>query len=72
MLFHSENLNEIWLVFITKCELENSDNMVTHSIEWWLVSGVRTHRSVKTCLNHLTPHILCYDSPKTDGIPTIA
>jgi len=72
MLFHFENFYELWLVFITKCEFDNSDIMVTPSIELRLVSDVRTHRSLKTCLNHLTPHILCCDPPNTNGIPTIA
>jgi len=55
MLFQSDFFYGLWLLFITECEFDNSDIIATVSIEWGLVSGVRTHRSVKWCLNPLTP-----------------
>jgi hypothetical protein len=58
LVFHSDNLKELWLVFITECEFDNTRIMVTPSIERRLVEGVCTHRSVKWCLNPLTPPIL--------------
>jgi hypothetical protein len=57
LVFHSDNLKELWLGFITECEFDNTDIMVTPSIEWRIVKGVLTHRSVKWCLNPIIPQI---------------
>jgi hypothetical protein len=46
--FHFDNLYGPWLVFITECEFDNTDIVGTPSIEWRHVSGVGTHRAVKT------------------------
>ena len=38
-------------MFIMECEFDNTDMEGTPYIEWRPVSGVRTQRSVKWCIN---------------------
>jgi hypothetical protein len=45
-------------VFIRECEFDNTEMEGTAYIEWQHVSGVRTDRSVKLCVNPLTIHSL--------------
>jgi len=54
---HSDYLYELWFVFITECEFDNSFMEGTPSVEWWHVWAVRTHRSVKWFPNHLNHHL---------------
>jgi len=48
----------------------NTDMVVT-PIVWRLVSGIRTHRIVTLCLNHLKHQFWGSCSPSTVGITTI-
>jgi hypothetical protein len=41
-----------WFVFIMECAFDNTD-MEGTTTDWYNVSGVHTHRSVKMCLNLL-------------------
>jgi len=54
-----------------KCEFDNTDIEGTPSVECRHVSGVRTHRSVKWCLNRLNYQFWSRSSPNTAGIPVI-
>jgi hypothetical protein len=62
---HSDNLYVPWFVFITECEFDNTDMEGTLYIEWRHVSGVRTHRSVKCCINPLSHQFWSYSSRST-------
>lgn len=67
---HSENLYYPFVVFITECVLDNT-NMLEIPIEQQRASAVRTHQSVKRCLNPLNHQFCSCGSPSTAGIEAI-
>jgi len=57
-------------VFITECEFDNID-MDGTPVEWRHVSGVSTHRSVKSCLHLLNRQFWSCGSRRTAGVTDI-
>jgi len=68
-LLHSDNFYRPCFVFITENEFDNTRTYMEGTpIEWLHVSGVRTHRSVKWCLNPLSQHFWKYGTRSITGI----
>jgi len=63
---------ELWFVFVTECEFDNTIMEGTTFVEWRHVSGVRKHRSLKWFLNHLNHHFCSSVSHSTADITAIA